>query len=76
MSPAATRAAEFWGGACPTPKSTSSYTGIYTTNADASAANLPLNAISAGARFVANVQLGTWPAKPAKQLGTSIYPMN
>ena len=36
MSPVATSAAEFWGGACPTPKSTSAYTGNYTTNADAS----------------------------------------
>ena len=35
MSPVATRAAEFGGGACPTPKSTSSYTGNYTTSADA-----------------------------------------
>jgi hypothetical protein len=38
MSPVATRAAEFWGGACPTPKSTVSYTGNYTTCADANRA--------------------------------------
>lgn len=30
--------------------------------------DLALNAISAGSRFVANVQLGAWPAKRAKQL--------
>ncbi len=35
MSPVATRAAAFWGGACPTPKHTVSYTGNYTTSADA-----------------------------------------
>ena len=38
MSPVATRAAEFGGGACPTPKSTSSYTGNYTTSTDANTA--------------------------------------
>ena len=35
MSPVATRAAAFWGGACPTPKHTVSYTGNYTISADA-----------------------------------------
>ena len=39
MSPVATSDAAFRGGACPTPEYTVTYTGNYTTSADASQIN-------------------------------------
>ncbi len=55
----ATSAAEFWGGACPTPKSTSAYTGNYTTNADASQTRYGCEIIAEQVDFLAKAKEAT-----------------